>query len=216
MSERTERKLTQVAIVQFGYRHEAEFAAGFLEDAGIPFRLQIDDPAMGLSVSGAATIWVREMDAARAREVLEIEGGSTGLSLYGGSPAQPSRPGRPTMPTSAGGPDRTSDRHVSSRSDSVSLSDVASGRNAESLGDRESDAVSTPIDTWPSIASRGRALAGVGAVAALTSLRFLGVGTGPLSILAIVATLGLGAIALTGRAPRAVRDLVHALSGDAP
>jgi hypothetical protein len=196
MSERTEQKLTQVAIVQFGYRHDAEFAAGFLDDAGIPFRLQIDDPAMGLSVSGSATIWVREMDAARARELLGIEEGRAGLSLYGGRSAHPSRPGRPTMPAPVREPrmerDRPSDRDV------------------------ESDAGSNPVGAWPSVASRGRALAGVGAVATLSSLRFLNVGAGPLSALAIVVAVGLGAIALTGRAPRAVRDLVHALSGDAP
>lgn len=74
MSDRVDRKLREVAVAKYGYRHEAEFAAGFLDDAGIPYRLQVDDPAMGLAVSAAATVWVVEMDAARAREVLEIDG----------------------------------------------------------------------------------------------------------------------------------------------
>ena len=32
-----------VLIAEYVYRHEAEFSAGFLADAGIPFRVQADD-----------------------------------------------------------------------------------------------------------------------------------------------------------------------------
>jgi hypothetical protein len=80
MSDQVEKKLQHVAIASYEYRHDAEFAAGFLDDAGIPYRLQVDDPALGISVGVSATIWVREMDAARAREILEVEDGGRALS----------------------------------------------------------------------------------------------------------------------------------------
>lgn len=73
MSDRVEKKLQDVAVATYEYRHDAEFAAGFLDDAGIPYRLQVDDPGLGISVGVAATIWVRGMDADRAREVLEVD-----------------------------------------------------------------------------------------------------------------------------------------------
>ena len=44
MSERVEKKLQEVPLARYAFRHEAEFAAGFLTDAGIPHRLQIDEP----------------------------------------------------------------------------------------------------------------------------------------------------------------------------
>jgi hypothetical protein len=73
MTRRTEHKLREIPIARYSYRHEAEFAAGFLEDAGIPFRLQVDDPSLGVPIGTMATIWVLGMDAARAREVLEVD-----------------------------------------------------------------------------------------------------------------------------------------------
>ena len=76
MSDRVDRKLEQVAVGQFTYRHEAEFAAGFLADAGIPYRLQIDDAGgdLGLTLGRAAVLWVLAVDAERAREVLDAGG----------------------------------------------------------------------------------------------------------------------------------------------
>lgn len=74
MSDREDRKLVQIPVGQYAYRHEAEFAAGFLEDAGIPYRLQVDDPALGVLMSGSATLWVAAMDERRARELLDVEG----------------------------------------------------------------------------------------------------------------------------------------------
>ncbi|MDE3002917.1 MAG: hypothetical protein OXU33_13300 [Gemmatimonadota bacterium] len=72
MERRVERKLQEVVVAQYSWRHEAEFAAGFLSDAGIPYRLQIDDPSLGISVSAAATLWVLGIDEVRARDVLDI------------------------------------------------------------------------------------------------------------------------------------------------
>ncbi|MDX1646320.1 MAG: DUF2007 domain-containing protein, partial [Longimicrobiales bacterium] len=73
MSQREDRKLQQVRVASYNYRHEAEFAAGFLKDAGIPYRLQIEDPTLGLSASDAATLWVAAVDERRARAVLDHE-----------------------------------------------------------------------------------------------------------------------------------------------
>ena len=60
MSDQVEKKLQNVAVASYEYRHDAEFAAGFLDDAGIPYRLQIDDPGLGISVGVAATSPSRE------------------------------------------------------------------------------------------------------------------------------------------------------------
>ena len=74
-------KLVEVPVARYGFRHEAEFAAGFLDDAGIPYRLQLDDPALGTSLAMQATIWVLEPDVERVRELLELDDRGRGLSL---------------------------------------------------------------------------------------------------------------------------------------
>lgn len=89
MSDREDRKLVQIPVGHYAYRHEAEFAAGFLEDAGIPYRLQIDDPALGMAMSGSATLWVAAVDERRARELLATP---------------PPPPGRPAAPAPSGLP----------------------------------------------------------------------------------------------------------------
>ena len=64
-----------VLIAEYVYRHEAEFGAGFLADAGIPFRVQADDAGGaygGMTFTSAARIWVRSQDAEKAREILEV------------------------------------------------------------------------------------------------------------------------------------------------
>jgi len=77
VTDRIDKKLEQVAVAEFTYRHEAEFAAGFLADAGIPYRLQVDDAGgdLGLTLGRPAIVWVLAVDAERAREILDPEGG---------------------------------------------------------------------------------------------------------------------------------------------
>jgi hypothetical protein len=73
LSSGVDRKLQHVAVAEFRYRHEAELAAGFLEDAGIPFRLQTDDAGgadLGLSMLRPSILWVRAVDAEVARELV--------------------------------------------------------------------------------------------------------------------------------------------------
>ncbi len=51
----------EVVLARFRYRHEAELAAGFLLDGGIPFRLQIDDAGgvdFGTTFSRPPVLWV--------------------------------------------------------------------------------------------------------------------------------------------------------------
>lgn len=65
-----------VAIAEYLYRHEAEFAAGFLRDAEIPFRLQIDDAGgadAGVTIARPARIWVRAEDEEEARTILDLD-----------------------------------------------------------------------------------------------------------------------------------------------
>lgn len=66
---------TEVAA-RFHFRHEAEFALGYLDDAGIDCILASDDAGgnLGLTLEGGARLLVRPEDLARAREVLREAG----------------------------------------------------------------------------------------------------------------------------------------------
>lgn len=69
-------KQRDVPIAEYPYRHEAEFAAGFLENAGIPFRLQTDDAGGAdsfMTIARPARLWVRPEDVEEARDLLEID-----------------------------------------------------------------------------------------------------------------------------------------------
>lgn len=70
------RRLREVVVATFTYRHEAEFARGYLADDGLPSRVLYDDAGgmgEGLSLTGARLL-VRDTDAVRARRVLEDAG----------------------------------------------------------------------------------------------------------------------------------------------
>lgn len=76
MTEKVDRKIQEVRVAEYRYRHEAEFAAGFLEDAGIPYRLQIDDAGgagLGLGMLHPAVLWVRAVDADVARDLVALD-----------------------------------------------------------------------------------------------------------------------------------------------
>lgn len=60
-----------VVIARFTYRHDGEFARGFLEGAGIPSQLAVDDAGGHVTFSNVATLVVREEDAEEARRVLQ-------------------------------------------------------------------------------------------------------------------------------------------------
>jgi hypothetical protein len=66
----------EVVVARFRYRHEAELAAGFLRDGGIPYRLQIDDAGgvdFGTTFSRPPVLWVRAADLDEARELLGLD-----------------------------------------------------------------------------------------------------------------------------------------------
>lgn len=68
-----DEKDAEVILARFRYRHEAELAAGFLSDAGIPFRLQIDDAGgvdFGATFARPPVLWVRAEDVSEARELI--------------------------------------------------------------------------------------------------------------------------------------------------
>ena len=73
----------EAIVARFRYRHEAELAAGFLMDAGIAYRLQIDDAGgvdFGATFTRPPVLWVREDDEAVARELLGLDEDETGVS----------------------------------------------------------------------------------------------------------------------------------------
>ena len=57
-------------VARFTYRHDAEYARGFLEDAGIPSQMLVDDAAGHIAFSNTAALVVRSEDAEAARKVL--------------------------------------------------------------------------------------------------------------------------------------------------
>lgn len=69
-----------VVVARFLHRHQAELARGFLEDAGIPSVLTVDDGGgafgapLTFTPASFATVRVRPEDGQRAREVLEEAG----------------------------------------------------------------------------------------------------------------------------------------------
>lgn len=74
------RRSRILPVANFNHRHEAELARGYLEEAGIPAALSADDGggAFGLPIAtagaGFPTLFVREADMERARQILEETG----------------------------------------------------------------------------------------------------------------------------------------------
>jgi len=65
--------IATIVVARFHYRHQAELAHGYLEDAGIQAALLIDDAGgmdVGLAFVNPARILVREEDGQQARKVL--------------------------------------------------------------------------------------------------------------------------------------------------
>lgn len=66
-----------VVVARFHYRHQAELAHGYLEDAGIPSGLFIDDAGgmeVGLAFANPARLVVHRKFLAEARDILEGAG----------------------------------------------------------------------------------------------------------------------------------------------
>lgn len=66
-------RIPTTVVARFHYRHEAELAHGYLENAGVPTALFIDDAGgmdVGMAFVNPARLVVRCEDEQRAREVL--------------------------------------------------------------------------------------------------------------------------------------------------
>ena len=68
-----------VVVGRFSYRHDAEFARGFLVSAGIPAETVVDDAGGHVVFANTATVVVREEDAARALDVFREAGVDPGI-----------------------------------------------------------------------------------------------------------------------------------------
>ncbi len=70
-------RVPTTVVARFHYRHQAELAHGYLEDADVPSALFIDDAGgmdVGLAFVNPARVVVRVEDEARARKVLADAG----------------------------------------------------------------------------------------------------------------------------------------------
>ncbi|MDE0898416.1 MAG: hypothetical protein OSA81_05310 [Longimicrobiales bacterium] len=185
MNKRVSERLQTVAVAHYGFRHEAEFAAGFLDDAGIPFRLQIDDPAIGMS---SATLWVRDIDVTKVRDILEVEGGGS-VRLTAKAESSGSKMQRRSRPVT------------------VVRDATKSPVMMFWMG----------FCFWPRLRRRERGLALIAGVAANASAQLMEVSAGSMAPrVAVTLTVFFGGIAVLGRAPRFVSSVLRALSGDAP
>lgn len=71
------RETEPVVVARFYYRHEAEFAQSYLDDAEIESAIFADDAGgmeVALSFSNSVRLLVRPEDADEARAVLEAAG----------------------------------------------------------------------------------------------------------------------------------------------
>lgn len=232
MSDREDRKLREVAVGRYGYRHEAEFAAGFLEDAGIPYRLQMNDPSMGMPLAASAILWVHAMDAERATDILDTGGEvlDEGASSSEGD-AGSERGARSEADQDDEQPGGDHGSPSDEQPGGVSRGDAGPGgyyepeghdepEGNEDLGERGALRRSTahvpraPAPARQALGTRPRLLA-LAAGVALLSIAVLGVLPGTLlAASAGVVGAGLSLVALLGRAPDPVRRALTTLSGD--
>lgn len=63
-----------VIVARFTWRHEAEFAGGYLADAGIPHSVLVDDHGGHVTLNNSARVLVAPSDVDAAREVLRNAG----------------------------------------------------------------------------------------------------------------------------------------------
>tara|TARA_B100000700_G_scaffold308007_1_gene385155 strand:+ start:13594 stop:14142 length:549 start_codon:yes stop_codon:yes gene_type:complete len=182
LEQRVDRKTREVAVAQYVWRYEAEFAAGFLRDANIAHRLQIDDPAMGISISTAATLWVLAADEKRAREILDISEEH--------SPRLSSR--------------KKAYHHGSTRTTArIDIHDDGAQHTSTTHSKMTFRARSLAIICAVGIAGIGQVL--------LTSWYLPGPGPALAFLVAMLVVVGF-----TGRAPRALRNFLLAVSGGIP
>lgn len=194
MSDREDRKLREVPVASYQYRHEAEFAAGFLKDAGIPYRLQIDDPALGISMSTSAVIWVAAIDEERARDILDDE-----RALEPRQEEVDTLPGASRRPMTAG---------AGRPAAGPESSPVEGSAPVVPHGDKPK----------PDLTLRQRMISLGGSVAVASTLGLEAVRQAGVAVAVVLAVIAaaLSLVAMYGRAPGFLARMLAALSGDAP
>lgn len=187
-----------IPVAEYSYRHQAEFAAGLLEDARIPFRLQIDDAGgadVGVTIGRPAVLWVRAEDVHRAREVLEP------------APDGPASPDEQASPHEPASPDERASPHEPASPDERAGTGAGGGRHAGPAGDRSGRARLSAVERTLGIVL-GVALVGVGVT----------LGDGGAAGRATCSLLGAVLIAsgAAGRTVGPIRAALRALSGGSP
>jgi len=193
-------------IAEFSYRHEAEFAAGFLRTAGIPFRLQVDDAGgadAGVTIGRPAVLWVRAEDVEEAREILELDGPASSASVraVGGGSVRDRNDDDPERPVDFG-KERGIRHGVSGRRESFGGPDAPGRGTLEPLGRGERLVAGLLALALVALASAG----GEGAVP------WVGLWEGA----ALLLGLALGLSAVSGRTLASLKTVLRALSGLAP
>lgn len=185
-------------IAEYLYRHEAEFAAGFLRDAGIPFRLQIDDAGgadAGVTIARPAVIWVRADDEDEARVILDLDDG--GGAAVERVPAQ-------------------DDAAARDRPDSGD----AAGSARTLRPSRASGPHPSRVPTFEPLCPTERIVAGLLALALVGLASYGGEGAVPWvgvwETIALLLGLVLGLSAVSGKTLGSIRAILRALSGTAP
>lgn len=204
-------RLRLVRIAEFTYRHEAEFAAGFLRDAGLPFQIQVDDAMMGMG-STTATLWVRDQDEKDAREVL----GSAGLDP---SEVRELEEMAESLAIEDGSiDDDYADASMLFGAKSRSTFDAVQPPETGSLAPvRRGEVRVGPVDDGGSLRGQERIVStlfgvGIGGSSFLLPIAF----PGAVSIaLLVVGALFISA-GLAGKAPEALRSFLQAIAGGAP
>ncbi len=193
-----ERERPHVRIAEYLYRHEAEFAAGFLRDAGIPFRLQIDDAGgadAGVTIARPAVIWVRAEDEDEARVILDLDDGS-GAAVKRVPP--------PDRATQAARPDAGD----------------ADGPARALRPSRASETGPSRVPTFEPLCLTERIVAGLLALALVGLASYGGEGAVPWvgvwETVALLVGLVLGLSAVSGKTLASIRAILRALSGTAP
>ncbi|MEX2471302.1 MAG: DUF2007 domain-containing protein [Gemmatimonadota bacterium] len=193
-----ERDRPHVRIAEYLYRHEAEFAAGFLRDAGIPFRLQIDDAGgadAGVTIGRPAVIWVRADDEDEAREILDPDNDSDA------SVERVSAPDRATAPA------RREPR------DAASSTRAPHGSRAPGTGPSRTPALEPLCRTERMVAGLlALALVGLASYGGEGAVPWVGVW----ETVALLMGLVLGLSAVSGKTLASLRAILRALSGTTP
>jgi hypothetical protein len=191
-----------VPVAEYLYRHEAEFASGFLRDAGIPFRLQIDDAGgadAGVTIARPAVIWVRAEDAEEARLILGLDDDDR-AAVHGATAADEVK----ALERSLVRPD----------------SRGAAGSARAPRPSRGSGAESSRIPGLEPLCGAERIVSGLLALALIGLASYGGEGAlpwvGVWETVALLMGLVLGLSAVSGKTLASIRAILRALSGTAP